>query len=182
MSAQDLLTTPVRDWLLEQANPDVRYLTLRDLLDYPSEDPDLKTARVQAHTTGQIATVVSKMADLGYWVQPGPGYGPKYRSTVWSIILLAQLGASADDDERIARACAYLLDHTLLDGGKFSANGLPSGIIDCLQGNLCAALLDLGWTDPRLDRAFDWMARTVAGEGIAPRTDEHAAGRYYAGK
>ncbi len=182
MSAQDLLTTPVRDWLLEQANPDVRHLTLRDLLDCPPEDPDLKTARVQAHTTGQIATVVSKMADLGYWVQPGPGYGPKYRSTVWSIILLAQLGASADDDERIARACAYLLDHALLDGGKFSANGLPSGIIDCLQGNLCAALLDLGWTDPRLDRAFDWMARTVTGEGIAPRTDKHAAERYYAGK
>ena len=70
MSAQDLLTPPVRDWLLEQANPDVHHLTLRDLLDCPPEDADLMTARVQAHTTGQIATVVSKMADLGYWVQP----------------------------------------------------------------------------------------------------------------
>jgi hypothetical protein len=182
MSGHDLLTSSILDWLLDKDNPDVRYLTLRDLLDCSPEDHDLQTARVQAHTTGQIAAVLSKMADEGYWAKPGSGYGPKYRSSVWAIILLAQLGASAAEDERLARACAYLLDHALLDGGKFSANRLPSGIIDCLQGNLCAALLDLGYADPRLDRAFDWMARTVTGEGIAPRTDKHATERYYAGK
>ena len=46
--------------------------------------------------------------------------------------------------------------------------GAPSGTIDCLQGNLCWALLELGCDDPRLDGAFDWMARTVTGEGMAP--------------
>jgi hypothetical protein len=33
--------------------------------------------------------VVDAMADDGYWVEPGPGYNPKYRSTVWALILLA---------------------------------------------------------------------------------------------
>src|SRR5690606_15915899 len=99
------------------------------------------------------------------------GYNPKYRSTVWSIILLAQLGASAEQDERIARACAYVLDHALTAGGQFTASGAPSGTADCLQGNLCAALIDLGYDDSRLETAFEWMARSVTGEGVAPVGD-----------
>ena len=109
------------------------------------------------------------MEEDGFWVKPGPGYNPKYRSTVWAITALAQLGASATEDERIARACRYLLDHALSPHGQFTATGAPSGTIDCLQGNLCAALMDLGCEDPRLERAFDWLARSVTGEGIAPR-------------
>jgi len=72
----------------------------------------------------------------GYWVEPGHGYNPKYRSTVWSIILLAQLGAGIGQDERIDRACAYLLDYALTPLGQFTASGALSGTADCLQGIL----------------------------------------------
>jgi hypothetical protein len=61
-------------------------------------------------------------------------------------------------------------------------NGAPSGTIDCLQGNLCGALVALGYEDPRLERAFEWMARSVTGEGVAPTSNRQAAVRYYAGK
>jgi hypothetical protein len=54
--------------------------------------------------------------------------------------------------------------------------------VDCLQGNLCWSLLELGSADPRLDRAFEWMARTVTGEGLAPVSEKKAPLRYYAGK
>jgi hypothetical protein len=57
-----------------------------------------------------------------------------------------------------------------------------SGTVDCVQGNLCASLLDLGCTDKRLDKAFEWMARSVTGEGVAPMTDKKAPLRYYSGK
>ena len=79
------------------------------------------------------------MNEEGYWVKPGPGYNPKYSSTVWSMILLAQLGALASEDKRIEQACNYLLDHAMAEGGQFSAltSGAPSGTVDCLQGNLC---------------------------------------------
>ena len=70
----------------------------------------------------------------------------------------------------------------LKPGGQFTASGAPSGTADCLQGNLCWALLELGYDDPRLAGAFDWMARTVTGEGIAPNSERNAAVRYYAGK
>jgi hypothetical protein len=122
------------------------------------------------------------MSPEGYWSGPGPGYNPKYRSTVWSLILLAQLGGSAKEDERIAWACAYLLDHALTANGQFTLTGAPSGTIDCLQGNLCWALTELGCDDPRLGPAYEWMARSVTGDGIAPVEDRQASVRYYAYK
>ncbi len=182
MSWKDQLKGDSLPWLLESDSPGVRYLTLRDLLDRPDNDPELAEARKAAHTHGPIAEILSKMDEAGYWAAPGPGYNPKYRSTVWSVILLAQLGASVAEDERIARACAYLLDHALTPGGQFTLSGAPSGTIDCLQGNLCWAMFELGYADPRLESAVEWMARTVTGEGIAPLEDKQAAVRYYAYK
>jgi len=170
------------DWLLDPASPGVRYLALRDLINLPAGNPELIAAQQAAHIAGPIATILANMHPDGYWSEPGPGYNPKYFSTVWSLILLAQLGASAARDERIARACAYLLDANLTAHGQFTTSGAPSGTVDCLQGNLCAALVALGYEDPRLELAFDWMARTVTGEGVAPATAQDAPLRYYAAK
>ena len=169
-------------WLLEEDNPGVRYLALRDLLALPFDDLDLVAAKEKAHREGPIATILNAMHPEGYWVEPGPGYNPKYRSTVWSIILLGQLGATIDMDKRIQTACQYLMNHAYNETGQFSSNGPPSGTADCLQGNLCSALLDIGYEDPRLNLAFEWMARTVTGDGMAPLGDKKALYRYYAGK
>ncbi|CAG0928320.1 hypothetical protein TFLX_00841 [Thermoflexales bacterium] len=169
-------------WLLEKDDPGVRYLALRDLMELSADDRELRAARKAAHQQGPIAAVLAAMDKAGFWVEPGPGYNPKYQSTVWALIALAQLGASIEADKRIALACAYFLDHALAAGGQITASGAPSGTADCLQGNLCWALLELGYEDPRLVTAFEWMARTVTGEGLAPVADKRAAVRYYAGK
>ena len=123
-------------------------------------------SRQAAHRQGPIADVLAQMAPEGYWVKPGPGYTKKYLSTVWAIILLAQMGADINEDERIHTACQYLLDHALIPSGQFTSNGTPSGGVDCLQGNLCRSLLDLGCRDERLSKAFEWMARGQTGEGM----------------
>ena len=78
-------------------------------------------------------------------------------------------------DERIARACDYLVDHALAPGGQFAAAGAPFGTADCLQGNLGWALITLGYDLDRLAPAIEWMARTVTGEGIALRVLKAAA-------
>jgi hypothetical protein len=179
MAWQDQLKCDPLVWLLEPESPGVRYLALRDLLDCAPTDADLCAARKAAHHEGPIAAILAEMKEPGYWAEPGPGYNPKYWSTVWSVILLAQSGASIAEDERIAKACTYLLDHALNPGGQFSHSGPPSGALDCLQGNLCWALVELGCTDARLDLAYEWMARTVTGEGIASVEDKHAPLRYY---
>ncbi|MDD5190845.1 MAG: nitrogen fixation protein NifH [Dehalococcoidales bacterium] len=168
------------DWLMESQDPGVRYLALRDLV--KAGGKELADARQQAHKTGPIAQILDKMKPEGYWETPGAGYYPKYTGTVWSLVTLAQLGADINEDKRIAVACRYVMDHTLAAGGQVTINGAPSGTADCLQGNICGALLSLGGVDPRLDKAFEWMARSVTGDGIAPVEDKAAPVRYYAGK
>jgi len=169
-------------WLVESEEPGVRYLALRDLLDLPPDSPDLSAACELAHTHGPISVVLSEMQPEGYWAEPGPGYYPKYFSSVWSLTLLAQLGASPEMDGRIRLATGYMLENGLTQHGQFSASGAPSGTADCLQGNLCEALARLGCDDLRLAIAYDWMARSVTGEGIAPSSERDAPVRYYAGK
>jgi hypothetical protein len=164
-------------WLLEKEEPGVRYLALRDIcLDHEGVLKEKK----RAHADGPIAAILGKMKPEGYWSKPGPGYNPKYFSTVWSVIQLAELGGSVREDERIGAASAYLLDRALTPGGQFTISGAPSGTVDCLQGNLCWALTALGCEDHRLRGAFDWMARTVTGDGLASANEKKAPNRYYA--
>ncbi len=170
----------VINWLLEENDPGVRYLAMRDLTD--AGEKELAVAREKAHKEGPIALILSKMNPEGYWQKPGPGYSPKYTGTVWSLILLSQLGASAAADERISLACSYYLDKAMTPHGQISANGTPSQTIDCLQGNMLTALLDMEYDDPRLDMAFEWMAMTTTGEGVAPMGEKSTPLRYYSGK
>jgi len=169
-------------WLLEPSGPGPRYLALRDLVGLVPADPELIAAQKAAHTGGPIAAILKEMDPQGYWVRPGPGYNPKYYSAIWSLTSLAQLGASVNMDTRISVACLYALDKGLTPLGQYSMTGKPSGTIDCLQGNLLSALVALGYDDPRLDQAYEWMARSVTGEGLAPASEREAALRFYSAK
>lgn len=170
------------DWLLESDDPGPRYLALRDVFGAQPGDADLDEAARIAHQDGPIAGLLNAMTPEGFWEKPGSGYLPKYRSTVWSILTLAQLGAQMTYDKRIAQACAYALENSMVDGGRFTSSGTPSGTVDCLQGNMCTALQALGVKFEQLAEAYEWMARTVTGEGLAPNSERQATLRYYAGK
>lgn len=170
------------NWLIDPGDPGPAYLAKRDLLALSADDSSLNQLSELAHRTGPIAQVLSAMEETGYWAEPGPGYLPKYFSTVWSLLLLAQLGADIRQDRRIELACHYYLENALTSGGIISASGTPGGTADCLQGNMCWALTALGVQDERIDRAYEWMARTVIGEGIAPVGTRGVEDRYYAGK
>lgn len=155
-------------WLLEPDpdNPGVRYFALRDLFDRPEQDPEVQAARVAIMTTGPVPAILDAQYPDGYWVKPGGGYSPKYRSTVWQILFLAELGADPSD-ERVRRGCDYLLSHSVASNGAFSARQkpVPSVCIHCLNGNMGHALLHLGYAaDPRVQAALDWQARAITGE------------------
>ena len=161
-------------WLLEPDNPPVRFFTLRDLLDRPADDPDLIEAQAAIMSYPPIQASLEAQYPEGYWMKPGPGYGPKYRGTVWQIIFLEQMGADGNDP-RIRRGCEYVLRYTQTANGGFGVGGArtahappPSRVIHCLNGNLVRALLGFGWgQDESLSRAIDWQARAIiGGEGI----------------
>jgi hypothetical protein len=176
-----LLKADPIDWLLEESDPGVRYLALRDIMG--AEGKELKAARTKAHREGPIAIILDNMNPEGWWVHPGHVYNPKMTGTSWSILALAQMGGSLEEDARIGTACTYLLDTALSPGGQFSNNGEAYKTFSCLQGNMVYALMELGCRDKRLEKAYEWMARTITGEdlpqktstaGITPDEDEKA--------
>ncbi len=162
-----ILRSDPTGWLLEedQANPAVRYMTLRDLYELPTDDAKLVKAAQAVMKSGPVPVILEAQEDDGFWVNSGPGYNPKYRSTVWALIALAQLGASPDDPG-VRRGCEYYLEHAISKEGAFTTTGSLSGSAYCLTGNLIAALIDLGlYGDARLIATLGWLVRATNGQG-----------------
>ncbi len=174
----DRLRADPRPWLLDPETPPVRAAALQRLLDRPDDDPDVVSARAAAMACDPIAATLAAQSPEGWWVKPGPGYAPKYTGTVWSVIFLDQLGADPAD-ERIQRACEYVLRMTPTTSGGFGCSGShrespppPSSVLHCLNGNLLRALVGFGHLDDeRVQSAISWAARAITGSG---------ASRYYA--
>jgi hypothetical protein len=160
-------------WLLVPETPAVRHLALRQLLDRPEDDLEVASARRAAMAVDPIAAILAAQHPDGWWEKPGPGYATKYRGTVWQLAFLDQLGADADD-ERIRRACRYVLGHAQASTGGFGASGRvdvdappPAAVLHCLNGNLLRALVGFGWLkDERVQQAIEWEARAITGEGM----------------
>ncbi|HYN47850.1 MAG TPA: hypothetical protein VER83_03230 [Candidatus Nanopelagicales bacterium] len=159
-------------WLLDQGNPAVRHLALRDLLGRAPDDADVRAARAAATRTDPIAAILAAQDPAGWWEKPGPGYASKYRGTAWQLIFLDQLGADPAEP-RVRAACEYVLAHSQSRIGGFGASGVatespppPSTVIHCLNGNLLRALVGFGWLDDeRVGRAIAWQAAAITGEG-----------------
>lgn len=158
-------------WLLEEDNPSVRFLTLTKLLDRPEGDPEVRQTKAAIMTSEPVQAILANQTAEGFWAQPGWGYAPKYRGTVWQITFLGLLGADGAN-ERVRRGCEYLLANSRAPSGAFSAlaEHHNSGSIHCLNGNLIFALIRLGYCgDSRLDAALDWLARSVTGRDFETR-------------
>ncbi len=169
-------------WLLEEDEPGVRYLAMRDLQATQVSSQTLAEARKQAHQKGKIPAILAKMDPEGFWSKPGAGYSPKYQSTVWALILLAQLGARKEEDARIAVALDYYRHHAFGRYGRIVWHEKSNETFDCLQANMVGALLRLGMEPVELAEQIDWLARSQTGEGIAPITEKTAKERYVRGK
>lgn len=167
----DRLRDDPRAWLLDEATPAVQHLALRHLRDRPPDDPDVRAARAAAMQSYPIAAILAGQDPAGWWCRRGSGYGPKYASTVWTVVFLDQLGADGDDS-RIRTACAYVLDHTQTTSGGFGAvasgerRPAPSTAVHCLNGNLLRALIGFGWLDDeRVGQSIHWQAAAITGDG-----------------
>jgi len=174
--------TELLSWLLEEENPGVRYLALRDLKAAQASPEALAEARHLAHSEGKIPAMLAKMNPEGFWAKPGAGYSPKYQSSVWALILLAHLGARKEEDARIPVALEYYREHAFGCFGRivWSEKGIDT--FDCLQGNMVDSLLRLGMERSELTEQIDWLARSQTGAGIAAIGDTTSEERYVKGK
>ena len=164
-------------WLLEEDDPSVRYFALKDLLDRPEDDPELMDARRAIMRRGAAAEILEKQRESAYLERYPRFYTDKYTGLVWSLIALAELGATANDE--IRAQCEYLLENAQDAGGGFSMHrakaggGLTSEVIPCLSGNMVFSLIRLGFGgDERVQKGVDWLVKHMRlndGEELQPQ-------------
>lgn len=154
------------EWLLGEDNPSVRYFTLRDVLEKSENDSDVEKSRKAIMQIGPVPKILSKQKSGGYWEVPENFYLGKYKSTVWQLMVLAELEADPDD-ERVKHACEFILEHSQdRESGGFSHKSSSSGggahekVLPCLTGNMIWSLIKLGYLkDARVRKGIEWIAR-----------------------
>src|SRR3989442_6380317 len=146
------------DWLLEEDQPSVRYLTLNRLLEKQLDDPEVVAAKDTLARKGWVREILAKQNPAGWWVSGESLYQPKYLSTNWMLLVLADLGLTKADS-RIKKACDLWIERFSMDDGGFSMDGSKKGHL-CVTGNTTRALVQFGYADhPAVRGAFEWLVQ-----------------------
>lgn len=154
------------NWLLEEDNPSVRYFTLKHILGRPEDDTTVQAAKREIMQRGIVPDILARQRQPAYLQTLPRFYTDKYEGLVWSLIVLAELGA--DVNPQISKQCEYILANSqeTQDGGfsmhtaKKTGGGRIAEVIPCLTGNMVWSLIRLGYLDdPRLQKGIDWITR-----------------------
>lgn len=143
-------------WLLEAETPTIVFATLKDLRPVRSSPVQIQKARKRIMHSGTVPAILSRQGKGGNWKIDHGYYGPKFFSTHWSMMLLAELGAE-EGDRRFRRGAEYMLDATQ----KEVQDGLDREIPDwsCFWGNLLRYALQAGMKDdPRVGKLMHYLS------------------------
>jgi hypothetical protein len=154
----------VIDWLLEEEQPSVRFLTLTELLSRSVNDSDVKLARRSIGQTGWAKDILHRQLKSGFWGTERSLYRPKYVASNWMLLVLSDLCVTREDP-RIENGCTRWIDwFASKDGGFVGSNkgGAKYGHL-CTTGNTARALVKFGYQDhPKVKSAFDWFVKNQA--------------------
>jgi hypothetical protein len=142
----EILYSDVIPWLMERDAPSVRYWTLTKLLDRQKEEDEVARARQAIQQSGPAVEILSHYAGDGRWEGERSYYTPKYKSTHWQLLLLAELAAGGED-ERIAAACRRMIEAVHREK--------RDTVFPCFHGNLIGYLHALGHAGDERVRAFE---------------------------
>lgn len=132
------------DWLLEAQTPTIRYMTLVNLLGQPDDDPQVIMQRRAIMEEGPVPAILAGQTAAGSWAGEHSFYTPKYRSTHWSLMLLAELLIDGSDP-RFRLGVDFMLGDT--------AEALRSRLDEnhlgwsCLYGNILRYTCHAGLSD-----------------------------------
>lgn len=137
-------------WLLAAETPSIRYLTMRDIIGFSLDAPEMVETLKAMRSIGPIPAILGGQMESGAWSGEKSYYTPKYTSTHWSMLLLSELYADPSD-EMLLRGREYMLTKTAQEA-KGHADGGQHGL-ECFWGNLLRYVLyidgDAG-KDPRI--------------------------------
>ncbi|MHB8567151.1 MAG: prenyltransferase/squalene oxidase repeat-containing protein [Nitrososphaerales archaeon] len=161
-----LVQNETLDWLLEREQPSIRHKTLVELLGSSRSDPEVKEALSEISRRGWARDILAGQKQGGYWDSRKDLYHPKYSATIWKLIVLADLGLTAND-KRIRLSCEFFLnEYSRPDGGLDTPGSKWARSELCITGNLARTLSLCGYgDDSRVRSAYDWLVEHQMDDG-----------------
>ncbi len=152
------------DWLLESNQPSVRFRTLTELLGISKRDPRVRGAQNSILKIGWAADLLRQRSPGSGWQEGSSQYVPKYISTHWKMLVLADLGLTKDTPS-IREACEYWMKGFAVTEGRLGGNskGTPHF---CVSANMVRALIRFGYEDDaRVRHTLEWLTETADPKG-----------------
>lgn len=167
------------DWLLEPDNPPVQYWTLVDILERPSDDPEVLAAKRAIPSYPPVADLLAAQrpvrseADQGNWGSPDYYLPRASTGTFWVLTVLADLGLDKEN-ERIRRACSFMFAHQREDGKFYRRRRVTGqGWVSqgshepCTQARIVRFLIQFGYgEDERVQKGSDWLLQSQRQDGM----------------
>jgi hypothetical protein len=161
------------DWLLEPECPPVRYWTLTEINDLPSDGTDVYDAQTSIPGYPPVAELLAAQEHDGHWGKQDYYLPRTGRSTFWVLSVLGDLGLTAEE-EHVRRACDYMFTHQRGNGEFCRRRRVPGqGVVwqehtePCTQARIVRFLIQFGYaTDPRVRKAIAWLLATQRDDGM----------------
>ncbi|MCI4345428.1 MAG: hypothetical protein L3K07_01540 [Thermoplasmata archaeon] len=151
-------------WLLEEEQPAIRYLTLRELEGKSAADSRCREAKRNLPKVGWAAEILARRDPEGWWESDRNLYLPKYTGTNWQLLVLAELGLTRELPEIRASCELWMGRHPLRGGGVGGFYGEKGHL--CFTGNMVRSLLRFGYgEDRRVRLALDWLVESSHPKG-----------------
>jgi hypothetical protein len=155
---------PAVEWLLEDDQPSIRYLTLTQILGRTKSDPAVRAAKARLAREGWVAGILAARDPAGWWVRDRGWLEPRFVGTHWNLLALADLGATREIPA-VERSCEFWMDKSPLQGGGVGGFGKGKGH-HCYTANMARGLLRMGYEDdPRVRKTLEWIVRTAHPKG-----------------
>jgi len=159
-------------WLLEAQNPAARYLTLRDVLGRPADDPEMRACRSAIPEYPPLADLLASQKPDGFWVKRDY-YLPKHSGTFWVLSVLGDLGLTAEHSQ-IRRSCDFMFTFQREHGPFCRRRRVPGkGVVwdtdpgPCTHARIVRFLIQFGYRDdPRVRMAIDWLLANQRSDGM----------------
>ncbi len=158
-----MLRPAIREWLADPSEPAARYRYLVELADRRPDSKEAREARASIPHQGWAPRILATQRPDGFWVQGRGVRRPKYVSTYWQMMVLADL-RTPSDDSRVRRGLKAMMRGFGLKGRPF---GDPVfGPHHCITGNTARLFIELGHgEEPHVVRSLNWLAETQEEDG-----------------
>jgi hypothetical protein len=162
--------------LLADPSPCLRMLTLRELLDRPDDYPEVQELTSLRETDSLVAELLELQEPDGAWEKVGSvSHIGKLRTTSLALARLGYLGFGSDHPA-VKRGAEYLFSCQQSDGAwplpdtRATTDELKGYAMVPLQTALpLQGLAACGYTtDPRAERAYDWLLAQRLSDGAWP--------------